>query len=118
MDILINIGHHSPGSEDVVTHYTEELERTLGRFSDRILLVEAHLSDENAEKSGLEDKSCMIEVRLRGLQPLTVTNRASTGQRALDGAGHKMVRLIESTLGRLHDEDLRPVPQADASGLA
>ena len=113
MKIQINTGHNTPGSEKLVSHYTEVLQSALARYKDRITLVEAHLSDENAEKGGLEDKSCMIEVRLEGLQPLTVTDRASTGQQALDGARHKLVRLIESTLGRLHDEDRRPAPQPD-----
>jgi len=77
---------------------------TVGRFSDRITRVAAHLSDENsASKAGSEDKRCLLEVRVAGLRPISVSQRARTLELAVDGAAAKLIRSLESTLGRLED---------------
>ena len=75
---------------------------------DRVLEVaitrlEIHLSDQNADKSGQDDKRCMMEARLEGRQPIAVTHQAASLDQAVDGAARKFTRLIEGTLGRLHD---------------
>jgi ribosome-associated translation inhibitor RaiA len=65
--------------------------------------VEVHLSDENGAKSGQQDQRCMLEARLEGRQPVSVTDHAATLEQAVDGAAHKLARLLDSRLGRLHD---------------
>jgi hypothetical protein len=73
------------------------------------------MSDENGDKSGPNDKRCVMEARLEGRQPVAVTHQATTMEQAVDGAAHKLSRLIESTLGRLHDQANRrtdpPLPE-------
>jgi len=107
MQVQINMGHNIQGHEALVARFTDVLERALERFSDRITLVEAHLSDENGRKGGPDDKRCMIEARLEGYQPLAVTEHAAALDKALDGAAKKLVALIEHTLGRLRDQSGR-----------
>ena len=79
----------------------------MSRVSDPITRVEVHLSDENSNKNGQNEKRCMMEARLERRQPIAVTHEAATLDQAVDGAAHKLARLIESTLGRLHDQASR-----------
>ena len=89
----------------VLTQAVETMVRdTLDRFSSQITRVEVHLSDENShEKSGADDKRCLLEVRLVNHQPIAVTDRAATSEQAVGGAAEKMKHLLETTLGRLSD---------------
>ena len=75
----------------------------LSGFSDQITRVEVHFSDEKGGKAGTGDKRCLLEARPAGRQPVAVSHEASTLEEALDGAAGKLRRLLESTLGRLHD---------------
>ena len=104
MQVQINTGHNIEGREALVARCRGVMESALDRFSDRITRVEVHLSDENGKKSGPDDKRCMIEARLEGQQPIAVTHHAATLDQAVDGAADKISRLIEHTLGRLHDQ--------------
>lgn len=104
MQVQINTDHNIAGHEAMAARFAAVVESVLNRFSDRITRVEAHLSDENGNKSGPDDKRCMIEARLEGHQPLAVTHHAATLEKAVHGAADKMSRLIESTLGRLRDQ--------------
>jgi hypothetical protein len=64
--------------DDELTHQVEAVvESVLGRFADRITRVEVHLSDENSHKGG-DDKRCMLEARLAGLEPMAVSHQAAT----------------------------------------
>lgn len=113
MHIQINTGHNIDGREAVTRWIQEEVETALNRLSDHITRVEVHLRDENGDKNGQTDKHCTMEARLEGHQPLAVTNGAATVERAVKGAAGKLARLVESTLGRQHDQSARrtdPVP--------
>ena len=92
------------GREALATQIDEVVKNALSRFSDQITRVEVHLSDQNSDKKeGDDDMRCMMEARLEGRKPIAVTNHAATVDQAFDGAAEKLARLIESTLGRLHD---------------
>jgi len=107
MQIQINTDHNIEGSEALAEQISGVVESALDRVSDHITRVEVHLSDENSDKSGQNDKRCMMEARLEGRQPVAVTHQAATLDEAVDGAADKLVRLIESTLGRRHDRESR-----------
>ena len=104
MQIQINTDHTIAGHEALAAQVRSVVESALSRFSDHITRVEVHLSDENGDKSGQNDKRCMMEARLEGHQPIAVTDEAATVDKAVDGAADKLARLIESTLGRLRDQ--------------
>ena len=92
------------GREALATQIDEVVKNALSRFSDQITRVEVHLSYQNSDKKeGDDDMRCMMEARLEGRKPIAVTNHAATVDQAFDGAAEKLARLIESTLGRLHD---------------
>lgn len=108
MQIRINTDHNIEGHEALAARISGVIENALSRFSDRITRVEAHLSDENSDKKdGYDNMRCMIEARLEGIQPIAVTHQATTLDEAVDGAADKLTSLIETTLGRLHDQESR-----------
>jgi hypothetical protein len=115
VQIQINTDHNIAGHEALASYVSGLLENVLNHVSDHITRVEVHLSDENSNKGGENEKRCMMEARLEGRQPVAVTHQATTVEQAVEGAVHKLSRLIESTLGRLHDQANRrtdpPLPE-------
>jgi ribosome-associated translation inhibitor RaiA len=107
MQIQFNTDRNVDGHEALAARVSGAVESALRRFSDRVTRVEVHVSDENGDKNGQDDMRCMMEARLEGRQPVAVTHQAATLDRAVDGAAGKLARLIESTLGRLHDQRSR-----------
>lgn len=102
MQIQTNTDRNISGHETLDQHVEEILERLLGRFSDQITRIEVHLSDEDsATKSGVADKRCLLEARLAGRQPVSVSEQAQTVDAAVTGAAHKMTSLLDSELGKL-----------------
>jgi ribosome-associated translation inhibitor RaiA len=107
MQIQINTDHNIVGHEALAANVRGVVENVLSRVRDGITRVEVHLSDESNHKSSQNDKRCVMEARLEGLQPIAVTHQAATLDQAVDGAADKLNRLIESTLGRLRDQKSR-----------
>ncbi len=104
MQIQINTDRNIEGHEALAARVSGVVESTLRRISDHITRVEVHLSDENSDKKGGDNHMrCLMEARLQGRQPVAVTHQATTLDQAVNGAADKLIRLIESTLGRLHD---------------
>ncbi len=73
MKIQFNTGRNIIGSEELRTSLTSIISGELSRFNDHITRLEVHLSDEDSNKNGVNDKRCMIEARLEGLKPIAVT---------------------------------------------
>lgn len=103
MQIQTNTDTNIQGREGLANHVERVVEGAVGRFSDRISRVEVHLSDNNSDKSGQDDKRCVMEVRIEGRRPDAVSHTAATLHQAIDGAAEKLKRSIERTLERLHD---------------
>jgi ribosome-associated translation inhibitor RaiA len=103
MQIQINSDRNIHGHESLAAAVHATVEKALKRFGAHITRLEVHIGDENAAKAGRDDKRCMMEARLEGHQPLAVTQHADTVGQAIDGAADKMARLLEHTLGRLHN---------------
>jgi len=104
MHIQINTDSNIEGREKLASHVKGVVEGALSRFSDRISRVEVHLSGQNGDKSGQDDKRCMMEARVEGRQPTAVTHQAASLGDAVDGAADKLKRSLESTLQRLKDD--------------
>ena len=101
MKIQVNTDHTIHGHEKTIESIEATVESTLGHLAEHITRVEVHLTDENAKKGGSTDKRCMMEARLEKHQPIAVTEEAATMDTAVDGAAHKLKRLIDHTLSRL-----------------
>ena len=103
MQIQINTDNNIKGHEVLVAQLRIVMENALSRISDHITRLEVHLSDENGDKPGPNDKRCMMEARLEGRKPIAVTDQAATLDQAVDGATNKLISMIERILGRQHD---------------
>ncbi len=101
MQIQFNTDKNVTASEDLIDSSTSLISEELSRFSDQITRVEVHLSDENGNKDGINDKRCMVEARLAGMQPIAVTDHANTHEQAVSGAIDKLKTSLETLTGRL-----------------
>lgn len=103
MQIQINTDHNIEGGAALTTYVSSVVESALSHISEHITRVEVHLADEQSRKSGQNDKRCVMEARLEGRQPVAVTHHDATVHQSVAGAADKLTRLIETSLGRLHD---------------
>lgn len=100
MLIQINTDKNIDGNERMRIYFSGVIESTLDRFNEHITRLEAHLSDENSEKEGPDDKRCMLEARVKNLQPIAVTHKAETLDKAVIGAADKMKNVLETTISK------------------
>ena len=99
MKIQINTDNNITGLETLVEQAESIITGALGHLARYVTRVEVHLSDENGEKTGGRDKRCMMEVRVEGRQPITVTDESDSLDEAITGADDKSKSTLESTLG-------------------
>ena len=105
-ECLYSTGHNIEAHEGLSAWVIGSVESALSRISAGITRVEIHLSDENSDKKvGHGTMRCVLEARLEGHQPVAVTHQAATLDDAVDGAADQLVKLIENTLGRLHEQE-------------
>ena len=104
MTIQFNTDRNISGSEELTKPLKAMIEGELELFRSKITRLEIHISDENADKNGDNDKRCIVEARLESLQPIAVTHHANTPEEAVIGAISKLKTSISSTLGRLSSE--------------
>lgn len=103
MQIQINTDRNIEGSERLVNYYSTELERELARFEDKITRVEVHFGDENSEKFGINDKRCVIEIRLEKKQPIAVTDHADTLEKSFYVALQKTKKVLATTFEKMKE---------------
>jgi ribosome-associated translation inhibitor RaiA len=102
MLIQVNTDRNIEGDDALAQQVEAVVRSTLDRFSEQITRVSIHLSDENSDKkSGAEDMRCLLEARLAGHDPISVSHQAGSLGEVVDGAVEKMKNSLESTLGRL-----------------
>jgi ribosome-associated translation inhibitor RaiA len=107
--MLVNVttDNHIRGREELVREVETSLTAKLSRFAPQIMRVEVHLADENSHKGGDTDKTCTLEARLAGLQPLAATASGASIDQAVGGALDKLIALLDHKLGRLHERKNR-----------
>lgn len=102
MIVQVNTDHNISGSQDLSSHVEDVVSDSLSHFGERITRVEVHLSDENSHKSSSDDKKCVLEARMAGMQPIAVTHQGETIEHALHGAADKLKKVLESAIGKLN----------------
>lgn len=100
MKIQVNTSNNVDGHAALRAQVEEMVAKSLSHVSSHITRVEVHLSDENADKSGPNDKRCTMEARVEGRQPTAVTCDATTLLQAVSGAADKLKSALDSTLKR------------------
>lgn len=101
MQIQFNTDKTVEGHERMQNHFSTEIEAKLKRFEDKITRLEIHVGDENSDKFGLDDKRCMIEARLAGINPIAVTHNADTIEKAFSGAADKIKKVLDTTFDKM-----------------
>jgi ribosomal subunit interface protein len=101
MQIQVHAGKQIEGSARLTNEVESNVQRALARYDDRITRLEVFLSDENSsQKTSDNDKRCVIEARLGGLRPVTVSHQSSSLDQAISGATDKLEKTLQRTLGR------------------
>ncbi len=100
MIVQFNTGSNINGKERLTTPFVELITGELSRFSEHITRIEAHLTDEDGSKNGINDKRCVLEARIEGKQPTAVTSHANTYQQAVEGAIDK----LKASLNKIFDK--------------
>jgi len=101
MQIQINTDKNVTGSEGLIASSTSLISEELSRFSHQITRVEVHFSDEDGNKDGFNDKRCMVEARLAGMNPIAVTHLANSHEEAVFRALDKLKASLKTITGRL-----------------
>ena len=101
MEILINTDNNIEGTAEMITYFKTNIENDLNRFSEHLTRIEVKIADENGEKSVGNDKRCIIEARLKGMDPIAVTSHESTVEKAVKEASNKMKTSLEKLMGKL-----------------
>lgn len=106
MKILINTDSSVETGPELAEMVEGRVRTALARHEDRLTRVEAHLSDDDGQKSGSgTDKRCLLEARPSGLDPVAVTGVGNTLERACADASRKMQSLLDTTFGRIDDRN-------------
>lgn len=100
MTIQFNTDNNIQGNEELTAPLTSLILDKLNRFSEKISRVEVHLSDENGNKEGQNDKRCLLEARMEGKQPIAVTNLGNSHEQAVEGAIDKLKTSLDTIIGR------------------
>lgn len=103
MQIQFNSDKNVILDEEQIVYSTSLISEELSRFSDQITRLEIHLSDDDGNKDGFNDKRCMVEARLAGMNPIAVTDHANSPEQAILGAIDKLKTSLEKITGRLKD---------------
>ena len=94
MQIHVRTDSHITGNAKL-THHVATVVMMLRPFQKKITRVEVYFSDENSsQKFGDDDKRCVMEARLAGLQPIAVSHQSSSLEYALDNAADKLAKTL------------------------
>ena len=72
------------------------LKDKLDEFDHQVSRLEVHLTDENGNKDGPNDKRCLLEAHLPGMLHVVVTDHSHSYEQAVDRASDKMVASLHS----------------------
>lgn len=107
MQIQVESDNHLKAG-DLASYVEAAVHDAVDRYADVVTHVEAHVGDLNSrEKSGADDIRCMLEARIKGVKTLAVEHRAESIELAIDGAASKLQHSLQSTLGKLSDQQRR-----------
>ena len=101
MTIQFNTDKNLTVHKNFKNKLSAEFTKELSRFSDNITRLEVHLSDENGQKSGKNDKRCLLEAHMESRQPVVVTADADSHDLAVNKAIDKLKSSLDSIVGKL-----------------
>lgn len=105
MNIQVNCDHNIKGGQDLNAFVESSLTEAFDRFNRAITRIEVHLSDENAGKTGGNDKKCLLEARVSNYAPVVVSHHADSLHEAIEGATTKLMRSLDDMVGKMTDHN-------------
>ncbi len=103
MIIQLNTDKYIEGTARLEAFVSEKINNGLKHFVENVTRVEVHFSDQNADKGGKDDIQCVIEARLEGIHPVTVTSKNESTEKALAEAIDKMKAKLGTVMGKIKD---------------
>lgn len=100
MQVQFNTDHSIQGTQAFGADVEAQLRNSLGHWTDHLTRIEVHLRDVNAGKGGDGDKHCVLEARIAGRAPLSVSDSAATSAQAIRGATAKLQQALEHAIGK------------------
>jgi hypothetical protein len=82
------------------SYFTTKIKQDLKRFQNDISRIEAHISDENGKKDGVNAIRCLLEARIEGKKPISVVDQGNTIELAISGSTAKLKTLLGSMIGK------------------
>ena len=104
MKLQLNTDSNIEGTAELKSYVSNEIDRALKHFEDKITRIEIYLSDLNAHKGGANDIQCKIEARLEKLDPVVVVSKDATTEKALRAAIDKVKSALRTTIGKIKDQ--------------
>jgi len=98
--IQVNTDKSIDAEERHQEYFSTQISEALKRFESYITRIEVHLKDENGKKESVNDKTCVLEARLKGRQPVAVTSHADSIEKAVSEATGKMKVAITTVVGK------------------
>lgn len=94
-----NTDNHVDGNEAVSDQVEAIVRRKLGRVESRLSRVEVHIGDVNGPKGG-NDIRCAVELRPKGMDPISATHEAADVEAAAASAVDKALSGFDKQIGR------------------
>ena len=113
MQINVNTDNTIDKHQGLDDHVESVVQSSIGRFSDQVTRVDVHLSNENKQKKADGGQYCMMEARVSGYAPVVVHEHSADLHQAVQNAGSKLARALDSALGRLQDKNKHTSPAVD-----
>jgi ribosome-associated translation inhibitor RaiA len=107
MQVQVNTDDHIHGGESLAQWVNDEALTRMSRFRDHITRLEVFLTDLDGSKSGVKDKRCRLEARVASRQPVSVTADGDKMATAFIDAVDKLIRALDTDLGRVKDRNGR-----------
>ena len=104
MKLQLNTDKNIQGTEMLETYVSEIIRNGLKHYVDKITRIEVHLSDQNADKGGIDDIQCKIEARVEGMKPVMVVSKSGSKEKALDDAIYKMKATLDTIIGKMKNK--------------
>ncbi|OIP14997.1 MAG: ribosomal subunit Interface protein [Comamonadaceae bacterium CG_4_9_14_3_um_filter_60_33] len=112
MQIQVNTDDHVQGGESLAQWVRDEAGNRLNRLKEHVTRLEVFLTDVDGAKSGVNDKRCRLEARVANRQPVTVTAEGDKMGAVLIDAMEKLIRAMDTNLGRAKDRNGRDTIRA------
>ena len=83
-------------------HVEQVIRKSLQPYRHQIMRASVHLSDVNASRADKNDKRCVVEFHISGVQPMAVQAESDTVHRVLDKAAKKLRHVVSSMHAKQH----------------